>query len=72
MQMPNVCENVMSDSNDDKFYFCSYRNTTAILYFYIVIFLLMLFFLRQCSAAMNAFIITHGFSIPLSVRYNFT
>ena len=54
MQMPNVCENVMSDSNDDSFYLCSYRNTWAILYFFIVIFLLMLFFLRQCSAAMNA------------------
>ena len=54
MQMPNVCENVMSDSNDDSFYLCSYRNTWAILYFYIVIFLLMLFFLRQCPAAMNA------------------
>ena len=70
--MPNVCENVLSDSNDDSFYLCSYRNTWAILYFYTVIFLLILFFLGQCSAAMNAFIIMHGFSIPLSVRFNFT
>ena len=54
MQMPNVCENVMIDSNDDSFYLCSYRNTWAILYFYIVIYLLMLFFLRHCSAAINA------------------
>ena len=72
--MLSVCENIMSDSNDDSFYLCSYRNTWAILYFYIVIFLLMLSFLRQCSAAMNAHSSLRMVLAFLwvSCRYNFT
>jgi len=54
------------------FYLCSYRNTWAILYFYSYFSSYAIFLASVFCSYERTFIITHGFSIPLSVRYNFT